>query len=120
MQFCYGSIRLFTSNSSSSINGNGSVFTLLLVECNEKRWRKHLKPENGKWIMHVVCDKAIYGTMNAALLLHKKLAKAFRKQGLVMNLYDPYGWNNCAEDRQLIVLYHIDDLMMSHVSSKVV
>ena len=70
--------------------------------------------------MRVICDKAIYGTMNAALLSCKKLAKAFREWGLVMNPYDPCVWNNRAEGRQLTVLFHIDDLMMSYVSSKVV
>ena len=52
----------------------GSV-AMLLVESNEKKWKKRLRKENGKYVMYVVCNKAIYGTMNAALLAYKKLAK---------------------------------------------
>ena len=49
---------------------------LLLVESDSK-WKKHLRKENGKWVIYVICKKAIYGTMNAALLAYKKLAKLF-------------------------------------------
>ena len=49
--------------------------TLLLVECDSKKWKQHLQKENGKWVIYVVCKKAIYGTMYAALLAYKKLTK---------------------------------------------
>ena len=47
---------------------------LLLIESDPK-WKKHLRKENGKLVIYVICKKAIYGTMNAALLAYKKLAK---------------------------------------------
>jgi hypothetical protein len=39
---------------------NGAV-ALLLVESDPK-WKKHLRKENGKWVIYVICKKAIYGT----------------------------------------------------------
>lgn len=41
---------------------------ILLVESDEEKWRPNLQKENGKWVIYVSCDKAIYSTMNAALL----------------------------------------------------
>ena len=48
---------------------------LLLIECEPSKWTKHLQYKNGKPVIYVECKKAIYGTMNAALLAYKKLAK---------------------------------------------
>ena len=66
---------------------------LLLIESNPNKWRKHLQKENGKWVIYIICKKAIYGTMNAALLAYKKLAKLFRKWDFKMNPYDVCVWN---------------------------
>ena len=60
---------------------------LLLVECEPSKWKKHIRKENGKWIIYVACKKAIYGTMNAALLAYKKLARLFKDWNLIMNPY---------------------------------
>ena len=51
------------------------VVAILLVESDTDKWKQHLHKENGNWVIYVRCDKAIYGTMNAALLAYKKLAK---------------------------------------------
>ena len=60
---------------------------ILLVESDADKWKQHLQKENGNWVIYVRCDKAIYGTMNAALLAYKKLAKLFKDWGFVMNPY---------------------------------
>jgi hypothetical protein len=93
---------------------------LLLVESDPNTWRKHLQKENGKYVIYVLCKKAIYGTMNAALLAYKKLAKLFREWGFKMNPYDPCVWNKIVNGKQLTILFHIDDLMMSHKSPNIV
>lgn len=93
---------------------------LLLVECDEDRWKKHLRKENGKWVLYTVCKKAIYGTMNAALLAYKKLAKLFKSMEMEMNPYDPCVWNKIINGKQLTVIFHIDDLLISHAQAEVV
>jgi hypothetical protein len=93
---------------------------LLLVESEPSKWRKHLRKENGKYVIYVLCKKAIYGTMNAALLAYKKLAKLFREWGFKMNPYDPCVWNKMVNGKQITIIFHIDDLMMSHKSPNIV
>ena len=58
----------------------GSV-TLLLVELDWDKWHKHLRKENQRWVIYVVCNKAIYSTMNASLLAYKKLATLYKDWG---------------------------------------
>jgi hypothetical protein len=92
---------------------------LLLVESDPK-WRKHLRKENGKWVIYVICKKAIYGTMNAALLAYKKLAKLFRAWGFKMNPYDACVWNKMVNGKQFTIVFHIDDLLLSHLNPNIV
>ena len=92
----------------------------MLVESDEAKWRRHLKQENGKWVLYVRCDKAIYGTMNAALLAYKKLAKLFTEWGFVMNPYDPCVWNKMVGNHQMSIMFHIDDLLMAHKKSHII
>ena len=87
---------------------------ILLVEADGEKWRPHLQRENGKWVIYVSCDKAIYGTMNAALLAYKKLVKLFLEWGFVMNPYDLCVWNKMVGGKQMSIMFHIDDLLMSH------
>ena len=93
---------------------------LLLVECEPDKWRKHIRKEDGKWVIYVICKKAIYGTMNAALLAYKKLAQLWKDWGMTMNPYDPCVWNSQIEGSQFTVVFHVDDLMLSHKSPRVV
>jgi hypothetical protein len=93
---------------------------LLLVESDPSKWRKHLRKENGKWVIYVICKKAIYGTMNAALLAYKKLAKLFRLWGFKMNPYDACVWNKLVNGKQFTIVFHIDDLMLSHMNPNIV
>ena len=97
----------------------GSV-AILLVESDEKKWKKHLRREKGQWVIYVLCNRAIYGTMNASLLAYKKLAKLLTKWGFVMNVYDPCVWNKLIERTQCTIMYHIDDILAGHLSPEVI
>ena len=95
------------------------VIALMLVESDPEKWKKHLRQEDGKWVIYVLCDKAIYGTMNAALLAYKKLAKLFKSWGMTMNPYDPCVWNKIVKEKQLTILFHIDDILLSHMCANI-
>ena len=97
----------------------GSV-AILLTESDPAKWKKHLVKENGKDVIYVICNKAIYGTMNAALLAYKKLANLFKDWGFVMNPYDPCVWNKMVGKHQFSIMFHIDDLLMSHRKAEIV
>ena len=70
--------------------------------------------KKGKWVIYVSCYNEIYGTMNAALLVYKKLAKLFLEWGFVMNPYDPCVWNKMVDGKQMTIMFHIDNLVMTH------
>ena len=93
---------------------------LLLVESDPIKWKKHLYKENGKWVIYVICNKEIYGTMNAALLAYKKLAKLFQMWGFKMNPYDACVWNKIVNGTQFTIMFHIDDLLMGHYNPNIV
>ena len=106
-------------NSDLMLKLTGQV-AALLVESDEQKWAKHLKEENGRHVMYVKCDRAIYGTMNAALLAYKKLAKLFGEWDFVMNPYDPCVWNKPIGKHQMTIMFHIDDLLMAHMHPHIV
>jgi hypothetical protein len=52
--------------------------------------------------------------MRASLLFYRKLRKEFENDGVVMNPYDPCVGNKMtATGKQLMVVWHVDDLMVS-------
>ena len=53
---------------------NGPL-TLLPVEHDTATRNKHLRKENKCPAIYVICNKAIYGTLNAAILAYKKQTK---------------------------------------------
>ena len=87
---------------------------LLLVELDEKKWRKYLVKENGKWTICVLCDKYTYGTMNTALLSYKKLVKSFKGWGMTMNLCNLCVKNKMDDNKQITIIFYIDNLMLVH------
>ena len=80
-----------------------------LVETDPIKWKKHLVKEDGRDMIYAICNKAIYGTMNAALLAYKKLANLFKEWGFIMNPYDPCVWNKMVGKYQMTIMFHIDD-----------
>ena len=46
------------------------ALALLVVEYDPDQWSPHLRKERGRPVIHVVCNKAIYGTLNAAILAY--------------------------------------------------
>ena len=46
------------------------ALALLVVEYDPDRWSPHLWKERGRPVIYVVCNKAIYGTLNAAILAY--------------------------------------------------
>eukprot|EP00957_Ditylum_brightwellii_P137536 10485234-Ditylum_brightwellii.AAC.1 len=68
----------------------------LLVKIDPKMYRKHLRTEKGKSILYVRLQKALYGTMKAALLFWENLANALHEWGFEIN---PYDW--CVANKEI-------------------
>ena len=60
---------------------------------------------------------ALYGIMNAALLFYLKFFKNIKSIGFELNTYDPCVANKIVDGAQLTVVWHIDDLKVSHVDA---
>lgn len=93
---------------------------LLLVEHDTSTWKKHLRKGNRRPVIYVVCNKVIYSTLNAAILAYKKLTKHFIIWGFEMNPYNPCLWNKEINGEQFTIIFHVNDLKLSHVDLSVV
>ncbi len=54
--------------------------------------------------------------MKSALLFYRKLASELKKMGFEINPYDSCVANKLVNGMQKMIRWHVDDLMMSHVS----
>ena len=61
--------------------------------------------EKGKWTIYVTYDRGIHGTMNAALLACKKLAKVHKSCEVMVNPHDFCVWNNMVNQKKLTIIF---------------
>jgi hypothetical protein len=92
----------------------------LLLRIDPKLYWKYLTQVGKKKVMYVELNKALYGTLDASLLFWKKLSKTLEDWGYERNPYDWCVMNKMINGKQCTVLWHVDDLKMSHVDSKVI
>jgi hypothetical protein len=92
----------------------------LLIKLEPKLYRKYVLMEKGKPVLYVELKKALYGTLRAALLFWKKLSAKLQEWGFVINPYDFCVANKFINGKQCTILWHVDDLKISHVDHKVV
>jgi len=94
----------------------------LLVCINPKMYcTKHVQVEQGgKPILYVELKKALYGTFQAALLFWKKLSSQLETWGFIMNPYESCVRNKMINGNQYTILWHVDDLKISHVEHEIV
>ena len=58
--------------------------------------------------------------LRAALLFYKKLRRQLEDLGFEVNPYDPCVANKVIKGNQCTICWHVDDLKISHVDTKVV
>ena len=93
----------------------------LLTELDPGLYRKYIKTyPNGKKVLFAEIKKAIYGTTNASLLFWLKLSASLKDMGFVRNPYDWCVMNKMIDGKQCTILWHVDDLKISHMDPAVV
>jgi hypothetical protein len=92
----------------------------LLVRLDPKLYRKYVKMEHGKSVLYVELLKALHGTLKAALLFWKMLSSKLVEWGYEINPYDWCVANKMVDGKQCTILWHVDELKISHVDSNVV
>jgi len=84
-------------------------------------YRKYIwHDRKGKPMLYVRLKKALYGTLQAALLFWQLLSETLVSWGFTINPYDQCVANKQINGRQCTIVWHVDDLKISHVSEDVV
>ena len=68
----------------------------------------------------VQCNNAIYGTMIASLLHHRKFVGSLTDIGFSLNPCDPCVANKLMDGHQMTICFHVDDCKISHIDPKAV
>ena len=63
-------------------------------------------------------NKALYGLLKSALDFYNKLRGDLEENDFVVNPYDPCVANKIVNGKQMTVIWHVDDLKVSHVDPK--
>jgi len=92
----------------------------LMAKIDPKLYWKYIKDSNGKSVMYAELEKALYGTLQASLLFWKKLSKSLIEWGFETNPYDWCVVNKVINGKQCMVLWHVDNLKVSHIDTRVV
>jgi hypothetical protein len=92
----------------------------LLVRISPETYRPHVTMERNKTVLYVLIAKALYGTLKATLLFWEHLSSKLISWGFEVNPYDQCVANTDVNGSQCTVMWHVDDLKMSHVNKDVV
>ena len=90
-----------------------------LIEIAPETYSKYVVMKKNKKDLYVVVLKAIYGMLEASLLWYDKLSQKLKDIGFVFNPYDACVCNCIVNKRQHTVMFHVDDILSSHVDEKV-
>jgi len=90
----------------------------LLAKIDPKAYDNFIHME--KKVMHAKLRKALFGTFQPALLFWKALSEKLLKCSLEVNPYDWCIANKIINGKQYTVLWHVDDINISHMDKNAV
>jgi hypothetical protein len=96
------------------------VMAEVILKIDQTKYKKHVTKENGKDVIYVILTKALYGTLQAALLFWQNLSSQLEKWGFMINPYDFCVANKTINGKQCTIVWHVDDLKVTHVDPVVV
>ena len=62
---------------------------------------------------------SMYVTLRGVLIYYKKLRKELETYGFVINPYDPCVGNKWVKGSQLKIVWHVNDMKVSHVNADI-
>lgn len=92
----------------------------LITKVDPELYTKFLIKENGKDMMYVQLAKALYGTLQVAMLFWKDLTGHLTTLGFVLNPYDNCVSNKTIDGTQCAILWHVDNLKITHAKQEVI
>ena len=82
-------------------------------------YREHATTDKkGEPILYVRMNKTLYGLLKSAFDFYNKLRNDLENNAFVVNPYDPCVVNKKVNGKQMAVIWHVDDLNVSHVDPK--
>jgi len=88
---------------------------------NPEKYSNYVAMERGRKVLYCKLKKALYGTLQAAKLFYQELKNFLVDElGFTINPYDRCVANKIVNDRQITIVWHVDDLKISHVEAAVV
>ena len=92
-----------------------------LIEIDEEMYAPYATWEGSQKVMYVELLKALYGTIKAVKLFWQKMTNHLVKDwGFTINPYNSCVANKVIKGKQCTIVWHVDDLKISHVSEEVV
>ena len=61
-------------------------------------------------MLYIQLKKALYGTLQVALIFWQLLSKTLVEWGFKLNEYDPCVANKIINGKQCMIIWHVDDL----------
>jgi hypothetical protein len=104
---------LHATNDNYVVMRMNETLTDLMAKIDPKLYRKYLTDKKGKKVLYVHLQKALYKMMKSALLFYRKLISELKGMGFEVNPYDPCVVNKMVNGSQMMVRWHVDDLMIS-------
>jgi hypothetical protein len=92
----------------------------LLAKIDPETYQEYVHQRRGQAYIYCRVNVAIYGTLKAALLFWKKLSSSLKQRDFIINPYDWCVANKDINGTQCTIVWHVDDLKISHKDSAVV
>ncbi len=92
----------------------------LMVQLDPKFYRNYMIiSKRVEPMLYVKHDKVLYGMLKSAFLFYKKLVAELVSSGFKANQYNPFISNRMVNRKQSTVIWHVDDLKISHVDQAI-
>jgi len=92
----------------------------LLIYVDPGIYTEYIEIENGKEVIYLLLTRALYGCLKSALQFWKHLSGNLVKNGYTLNRYDPCVANKDIGGSQMTIIWHVDDLKISHASGEMI
>jgi hypothetical protein len=87
----------------------------LMVKTDPNIYRNYITVDaKNQHLLYVKLQKALYGCLRSALLFYLKFVGEIESQGFELKTYDPCVANKVVHGKQFTVVWHVDDIKMSH------
>ena len=92
----------------------------LLAKIAPSVYQEYVHHKRGQAFIYCKLNVALYWTLKAAILFWKELIASLKKRGFVINPYDLCIANKDIKGSQCTIVWPVDNVKISHKSSKVV